>query len=97
MKTATDLKVHVLLRFSKKTGKIDTTMTGLGHAMMELWALNNTTKTKCTFIVERDTGNVVFAAQGTGDFPKVKKNAGNIEDFGIPLSAIQELIDDRFD
>ena len=93
-----NLTVHVLLRFSKKTGKIDTTMTGLGSAMMELWALQNTTKTKGTLIIERDTGNVVFSAMGTADgWPKVEKNCGRCEEYGIPLEMMATFTDDRFD
>lgn len=95
-----DLTVHVLFRFSKKTGKIDTTMTGLGSAMMKLWALRNTTKTKVCLIVERDSGNVVFITSGTDTgFPKVKEgNLGSIENYGIPVEVVQqECVDDRFD
>ena len=95
-----EMKGYVLFRFSKKTGKIDTTMTGLGSAMMQMWALNNTTKTKACFVVERDSGEVVFATYGTADgFPKVKKGkeCGNIVEYGIPLEAVQSMTDDRFD
>ena len=97
-----DLKMHVLFRFSKKTGKIDTTMTGLGNAMMKLWALNNTTKTKGCIIAERDTGVVVFTTSGTENFPKVKDatkhgDLGTIEDFGISVVVLQSIKDDRFD
>ena len=35
-----NLTVHVLFRSSKKTGKVDTTMIGLGKAMLELWAIH---------------------------------------------------------
>lgn len=92
-----ELKLHVLFRFSKKTGKIDMTMTSLGSAQMRLWALNNTTKTKATMIIEQETGNVVFMATGTKDgFPKVKENVGYCEDFGLPLVFVQSIEDDRF-
>ena len=91
-------KINVLLRFSKKTGKVDKTMTGIGTAMMRMWALNNTPKTKATIIIERDTGKVLFLAQGTGDFPKVKdKNLGTAEEFGIPMEILEQMKDDRFD
>lgn len=93
-----NLKVYVLFRFSKKTGKIDTTMTSLGQATMQMWALQHTTKTKGCIIVERDTGNVVFVADGTDNFPKVKKgDLGNIEEFGIPMDILVSITDDRFD
>lgn len=96
MKTE-NLDVHVLFRFSKKTGKIDTTMTGLGSAMMQMWALNNTPKTKGVVIINQRTGEVVFATMGTADgFPKVEKNCGHCEEFGIPFEVVQSIKDDRF-
>lgn len=92
------LKVYVLFRFSKRTGKIDTTMTGLGSAMMKLWALQNTTKTKDTVIIDRDNGNIIAAYSGdSSGFPKVKENTGNCVEYGIPLELLQEIKDDRFD
>ena len=95
---ANTLTVHVLFRFSQKTGKIDTTMTSLGKGMLEMWALNNTTKTKGCIVVERDSGEVVFTTRGTGNFPKVEKgHLGNIEKFGIPMDALRQITDDRFD
>ena len=93
-----ELSVHVLFRFSKKTGNVDTTMTSLGNAMLQLWALNNTPKTKCCAIVNRDNGEVIFMTLGTGNFPKVRKgNLGNIENFGISMDELQSITDDRFD
>ena len=93
-----NLAVHVLFRFSQKTGKIDTTMTSLGSALLQMWALNHTTKTKGCVIAERDTGQVVFATQGTEGFPKVRKgDLGNIGEFGFPLEELQSITDDRFD
>lgn len=95
-----ELNVHVLFRFSKKTGKIDKVMTGLGSAMMKLWALENTTKTKACIICERNSGNVVMVTEGNANgFPKViDKNLGTIDEYGIPLKVVQqEIVDDRFD
>lgn len=96
------LKVNVLFRFSKKTGKIDTTITGLGTGLMEMWCLRNTTKSKACLIIERDTGKVLFRAEGTSDgFPKAEhrrnKDLGTCEDYGIPLSMLQAIKDERFD
>lgn len=96
-KTSID-NVNVLLRFSKKTGKIDKTMTGIGTALMRMWALNNTPKTKATIIIERDTGKVLFLAKGTENFPKVKdKDLGMAEEYGIPMEMLKSFKDDRFD
>ena len=96
----TDLKIHVLMRFSKKTGVADKVMTALGTGMLQMWALQNTTKTKLCLIFERDTGKLVSATVGTPDgFPKVKRKIGNetCEDYGIALKDLQAIKDDRFD
>ena len=93
-----NLEVCVLFRFSKKSGKVDQTMTGMGSAVMQMWALNNTPKTKSCLIFERNSGKCIFAADGTGDFPKVKKgDLGMCEDFGISHEDLMAITDDRFD
>lgn len=93
-----NLEVCVLMRFSKKSGKIDTTMTGMGSAMMQMWALSNTTKSKSCLIFERNSGKCIFATQGTDNFPKVKKgDLGTCEDFGISHEDLLAITDDRFD
>lgn len=96
------LEIHVLMRCSSKTGKIDTTMTGMGSALMQMWALQNTTKTKSCFIFERKSGKLVFATHGTANgFPKVVKGDAckgkTCEDLGISLEDLNSITDDRFD
>lgn len=94
------LRPCVLLRASKKSGKIDRVMVGLGHAMMQMWALQNTPKTKQCFIIDSIDGRILFATSGTSDgFPKVKKDTDMTCDmFGIELSDIQDMVldDGRF-
>ena len=98
MKKKNEMPLFVLFRFSKKTGKVDTTMTGVTSAMMELWALQNTPKTKGSIIVNRDTGEVAYLITGTADgFPKIEENCGRCEEYGIPLDELQAIKDDRFD
>lgn len=99
MKRKNDMPVYVLFRFSKKTGKIDTTLTAINKPMLQLWALQNTiAKTKASAIINRDTGEVVYMAMGTADgFPKVEENCGRCEEYGIPLEALRAIKDDRFD
>lgn len=64
-----------LMRYSKKTGKVDTSMTSIGTAMMSLWAMQNTTKTKACIIVDLEEGRIVERYSGTSDgFPKIEKN-----------------------
>jgi hypothetical protein len=93
------MDVHVLFRFSKKTGKIDTTMTGVTSALMQMWALQNTTKSKMTLIFNRETGRCIFSATGTAnDLPEIEKgDLGSCEEYGISLEDLQAIKDERFD
>lgn len=60
-----------LYRASKKTGKVDIALEGGSLAMLELWALQNTTKTKQTIIMDSED-NVVYCCIGDeSGFPKV--------------------------
>lgn len=69
-----------LVRFSKKTGKIDTTMTALGCGLIQGWALMNTTRTKACVIVDIDERKVFSEYVGTADgFPEVRKNPDEFE------------------
>ena len=90
-----ELKTYCLVRFARRSGKIDTSLEGIGSGMLRLWALQNTTKTKDTIIFEKETGKVCWYYEGTGDFPKISdyesEALGNIEDYceGL-LAAVQE-------
>ena len=87
-----ELKTYCLLRFTRKSGKIDTSLEGIGSGMLRMWALQNTTKTKDTIIFEKDTGYVCWYYEGTGDFPKISEDdLGHIDDYcpGM-LKAVQE-------
>lgn len=93
-----NLAVHVLFQFSQKTGKISSTMTAMGSALLMLWAMENTPKTKGTIIIERDTGRVKMVVEGQ-NVKKFTERDGEVlcTDFGIPLEMVQEIKDDRFD
>ena len=70
-----------LVRFSSKTGKVDTCMNSMGTAMLSLWALQNTTKTKTCLVFDLEDGKVVEEYKGSADgFPKVNKNLDWIVD-----------------
>lgn len=87
------LKTYCLVRFNRKSGKIDKTLEGMGTGMLRLWALQNTTKTKDTIICEKDTGKVCWYYEGTGDFPNIEDtNLGYIDDYcpGL-LKVLQEV------
>ena len=94
------LKIHVLFRCSKKTGKIDTTMTSMGDAMMRLWAMRNTTAGKMCLIFERESGKLVCEVLGSKGGFKVKSGKdceGTCDDYGIPLNTLHSIKDDRWD
>ena len=75
-----ELHNYGLIRFSKKTGKIDTTMTAIGRGMIQLWALQNTTNTKASVIVDIDEREVFAEYVGTSDgFPEVRKDPDTFE------------------
>ena len=86
---------HACIRAAKKTGKIDTTLTGYSSAMLSLWAMQNTTSTKVSYVFDLVTGDVVTICTGmTGrNFPEVeRKPVLNIEDIcpGICLVLNEE-------
>ncbi|MBR3978871.1 MAG: hypothetical protein IKJ94_04530 [Oscillospiraceae bacterium] len=86
-----DMHRFGLVRFSKKTGKIDTSMTALGCALLQLWALQSTTKTKACVIVDLVTREVFAEFEGTpGGFPNVRKKPEDFI-FEVPDALIDEL------
>lgn len=73
-----------LIRFIKKTGKVDKAMTGLGKGLIQMWALQNTTKTKACMIVDLDERKAVSEYVGTEDgFPEIHKTQEDFE-FNVP-------------
>lgn len=94
------MPVFVLLRASKRTGKVNKCMTGITSALMTMWALNNTPKTMITLIIERDTGIIKECFTGTADgMPKREKIAPgtSCEEFGISNDDLKQITDSRFD
>lgn len=87
-----------LVRFSKKTGKIDTTMTAIGKGLIQLWALQNTTKSKACVIIDIDERKTVSEYIGTADgFPDIRKQEEEFE-FNFPdelYDILQEEVDKR--
>lgn len=75
MMTQEPLKSYTLYRASKKNGKVDTQLEATGCAMLKLWALNNTTRTKETYICETVSRNIIARYTGTETFPKVESVA----------------------
>lgn len=92
------MREFALVRGSQRSGKIDTTMESGSSAMLTLWALNNTTSTKVTYVFNTDTGDVLIICTGVNgrNFPEVERHPVlNIEDV-IPgfLLAMREEDDE---
>lgn len=79
-----ELHNYGLVRFSKKTGKIDKTMTAIGKGMIQLWALQNTTKTNACVIADINERKVISEYIGTAHgFPQVRKDPNDFE-YNVP-------------
>lgn len=76
------LKKCYMVRFSKKTGKVDKTMSAWGSALLQLWVLQNTPKTKDALIFDED-GNVIAYCEGNeSGFPSLSTSGcGVIDDY----------------
>ena len=72
-----------LMRFSKRTGKIDQSMVGWGKGLLKLWGLQNTTKSKATLVFDLDDRKTEVEYIGTEDFPTVHDKE---EDFEYAVS-----------
>lgn len=84
--------MYCLLRYSQKTGKVDTCVTALSCAMLKLQALNKTPKTKETVIVDLDTEDIIFTATGTAaGFPEIDETWRNAAACGITPEFMADL------
>lgn len=83
-----------LIRFSKRTGKIDTTMTAIGKGMIQLWALQNTPNSKACVLCDIDERKVIAEYLGTPDgFPKITKDPEDYS-FNFPTE-LYEIFDEE--
>lgn len=90
-------RMFVLVKFSRKTGKIDLTMEGMWTALLRLWAIQNITKTEDVIIFDQETGEIAYYIEGGENFPKITESDDldftNIEDYcpGM-LAAVSEEV-----
>ena len=83
-KTINPLTACALVRFSKRTGKVDTVLSGTGYAVLNLWGLQNTTKTKETLVFTCDGLLLAHYTGRDSGLPKVEwvsNPSANIESF----------------
>ena len=90
------IQKYAIFRFSKKTGKVDTTLSCGAFALAKLYALQNTTATKNTIVIDAESGNVVFVVSGRKDaFPKVCESPKiKAESLGITQEILQSVCTD---
>ena len=88
-----ELHNYGLVRFSQKTGKIDKSMTAIGCGMIQLWALQNTTKTKACVVIDLDERKTLREYIGTADgFPKIHSKEADFV-YDLPDELIDALIE----
>lgn len=75
-----DLHYYGLVRFNKKTMKIDTTMTALGKGMIKLWGLQNTGQGQACIVVDIDERQTIVEYIGTNEgFPEVHSTSNEFD------------------
>ena len=76
-------KQYCLVRFHKRTGKINTTLESEGYEQLIKWAVKSTSKTKESIIFNKTTGEIVCYISGTsaGTESYIFENGANIESY----------------
>ena len=77
------LDKHYLVRFARKSGKINLILEAMGSAQLRFVALTKTTKTLDCIVFNSVTGKVVFYTEyDKSGFPKVTNDGlGHIDDY----------------
>ena len=60
--------------FTRRTGKIVKCLESESEGLLELWALQNTTKTRDTILFYKDSGKIAMYVEGADSFPQVHKD-----------------------
>ena len=74
---------YCLVKFHKKTGKIDTTLEAVDCELLKNWAIKATPKTKESIIFHKSTGEIICYISGTpnGEELYYMEYGTNIETF----------------
>lgn len=83
--------MYCLLRYSQKTGKVDTCITALSCAMLEWQALIKTPKTKETVIVDHDTEEIIYTVTGRAGHAEVDETRRDAAACGITPEFMADL------
>ena len=67
----TTLEWRAWYMFNKKSGKLVKSVEGRGRGMLMMWALQNTTKSRISVLVIRDTNEIEVIYNGREGCPKV--------------------------
>lgn len=82
--TKRKLEQHYLVQFKESTGEIVQTLSGIGNAMLKLWAIQNPRKGCETIVFRLRDGKVVFYLEKDGNIHMGKDlpdGENNIEDY----------------
>lgn len=83
---------YCLLRYSQKTGKVDTCVTALSCAMLKMQALQKTPATKETVIVDLEAEEIIFTATGNRDgWPRLDNERRSAAACGITPEFMADL------
>lgn len=92
MQKDVNIEPHVLIKFSKKTGRVLKVLEANGSALLKLWALQNCSKSTNVVIFIKKSGKIIYCAEGTDSgMPHIIKDEGqfgNIEDLVPGLLAV---------
>lgn len=80
----TQLETYYLVQFKESSGEITLTLSGLGSAMLRLWALQNPKKGCETIVFRLRDGKVIFYLEKDGKVHTEKdlpEGENNIEDY----------------
>lgn len=91
-----ELRVYIMFRFNRKTGKVLETATGVTSGLMMLHLLRFTTKTQKGVVIDRETGEVIYEYDGLTGTADRHPNYTAF-DLGITREQLDAITDGRFD
>lgn len=89
-----EIRVYVMVVFNTNSGEVTLAASGISQALMKLYAMQELKKHQGMFIIDRETGQVVWAYDGRLGRAFTPKTYKHCADFGIALNDLQ--FDERF-
>ena len=89
-----EIRVYVMVVFNTNSGEVTLAASGISQALMKLYAMQELKKRQGMLIIDRETGQVVWAYDGRLGRAFTPKAYAHCADFGIALKDLQ--FDERF-